>query len=117
VFQPSPRSRSSGFREVALIFDVTARVALGPVEVDDAGIQAMCRIEFAEHCAVQPLIGPHLTESAPPNTGVSRPAISIRCTPLPTPAHRFAAAGVLRSSNYTLYGDMSRRVMGGARIL
>src|SRR5437762_3070467 len=22
----------------------------------------MCRIEFAEHCAVQPLIGPHVTE-------------------------------------------------------
>jgi hypothetical protein len=48
--------------EVALIFDDTARVARGPIEVDDAGIQAMCRIEFAEHRAVQPLMGPHGTE-------------------------------------------------------
>src|SRR5205085_7541109 len=48
--------------EVALIFDVTARVARGPIEVDDTGIQAMCRIEFAEHRAVQPLISPHGTE-------------------------------------------------------
>src|ERR1700730_16619135 len=44
--------------EVALILDVPARVARGPVEVDDAGIQGMRRIEFAEHRAVQPLISP-----------------------------------------------------------
>ena len=31
--------------------------SIGPVEVDDTGIQAMCRIEFAEHGAVQPLVG------------------------------------------------------------
>jgi hypothetical protein len=32
--------------EVALILDVTMRVARGPIEVDDPDIQAMCRIEF-----------------------------------------------------------------------
>ena len=48
--------------EVALILDVTVRVARGSVEVDDAGIQVMCRVKFAEHRAVQPLIGPHGAE-------------------------------------------------------
>jgi hypothetical protein len=61
--QPFPRSRSSGLQnaEVTLILDVTVRVPR-PVEVDDAGIQAMCRIEFAEYYAMQPLIGPYGTE-------------------------------------------------------
>ena len=42
--------------EVALILDITVRVARGPIEVDDPGIQGMCRIEFAEYRAVQPFI-------------------------------------------------------------
>jgi hypothetical protein len=37
--------------EVALVFDVSVRVARGPIEVDDPDIQGMCRIEFAEYCA------------------------------------------------------------------
>jgi len=48
--------------EVALILDITVRVARGLVEVDDADIQRMCRIEFAEHDAVHPLIAPHGAE-------------------------------------------------------
>jgi hypothetical protein len=40
--------------EVALIRDVTVRVARGPIEVHDPDIQAVCRIEFAEYRAVQP---------------------------------------------------------------
>ena len=44
--------------EVALILDIAVRVARGPIEVDDPGIQGMCRIEFAEYRAVQALIGP-----------------------------------------------------------
>jgi len=42
--------------EVALILDVSVRVARGPIEVDDPDIQGMCRIEFAEYRAVQPVI-------------------------------------------------------------
>ena len=48
--------------EVALILDITMRVARGSVEVDDPRIQAMCRVEFPIYCAVQPLIGPDGTE-------------------------------------------------------
>src|SRR5215813_12882813 len=44
--------------EVALILDVSVRVARGPIEVDDPDIQGMCRIEFAEYRAVQPFIRP-----------------------------------------------------------
>ena len=44
--------------EVAAILDIALRIARGPVEVDDAGIQRMCRIEFAEQLAVQALIRP-----------------------------------------------------------
>ena len=33
--------------EVALILDVPVRVACSPVEVDDASIQVMCWVEFA----------------------------------------------------------------------
>src|SRR6516225_627701 len=44
--------------EVALGFDVSVRVERGPIEVDDPDIQGMCRIEFAEYCAVQPFIRP-----------------------------------------------------------
>src|SRR5215471_10750312 len=44
--------------EVALILDVAARVARGPIEIDDPDIQGMCRIEFAEYRAVQPFIRP-----------------------------------------------------------
>src|SRR5947207_9720080 len=84
--------------EVALIFDVTARVARGPIEVDDTGIQAMCRIEFAEHRAVQPLIGPTAPNSAPPNTGVFPSAISIRFTPPPAPMMSSRASSSLTGS-------------------
>jgi len=48
--------------KVALILDFTACVARGSVEVDDAGIQEMCPIEFPKHRAVQPLIGPRGAE-------------------------------------------------------
>ena len=44
--------------KVAPILDIAVRVARGPIEIDDAGIQRVCRIEFAEYCAVQALIGP-----------------------------------------------------------
>ena len=44
--------------KLAPILDIALRVARGPIEVDDAGIQGMCRIEFAEYRAVQALIGP-----------------------------------------------------------
>jgi hypothetical protein len=43
--------------EVAAILDIAPRVARGPIEVDDPGIQGICRIEFAEYRAVQALIG------------------------------------------------------------
>ena len=43
--------------KVAAILDIALRVARGPIEVDDPGIQRMCRIEFAEYRAVQALIG------------------------------------------------------------
>ena len=43
--------------EVAQVFDIAVRVARGPIEIDDPGIQGMCRIEFAEQRAVQALIG------------------------------------------------------------
>ena len=48
--------------EVAVILDVTARIAGSLVKVDDTGIQAMSRIEFAEHCAMQALIVSHTSE-------------------------------------------------------
>jgi hypothetical protein len=35
--------------EVALILDITVRIARGSVEVDDPRIQAMCRVEFPEY--------------------------------------------------------------------
>src|SRR3954463_4666715 len=43
--------------EVAAILDIAARVACSPIEIDDAGILRMCRIDFAEYRAVQMLIG------------------------------------------------------------
>src|SRR6516225_2081166 len=48
--------------KVAVILDVTARIANGAVKVDDTGIQGMCRIKFAEHCSMQPLIVSHTGE-------------------------------------------------------
>ena len=69
--------------EVAVILDVTARIAGSLVKVDDTGIQAMSRIEFTEHCAMQPLIVSHTSEFHTPNTGLSRSVISIRRTPPP----------------------------------
>src|SRR4051794_244875 len=43
--------------KVAPVLDTTPRIARGPIEVDDAGIQGMSGIEFTEYGAVQALIG------------------------------------------------------------
>src|SRR4051812_26721505 len=48
--------------EVAAILDIAPCIARGPVEVDDPGIQRVCRIDFAEYRAVQTLIGADGTE-------------------------------------------------------
>ena len=65
--------------EVALVFDIAVRVAFGPIEIDDSGIQGMRRIEFAEQRAVQALIGPDGGELRAADTKRCRGSRQSRC--------------------------------------
>src|SRR5262249_6142571 len=55
--------------EVALILNAAVRVARSSIEIDDTGIQGMCRIEFAEYRPVHPFIRPAGAEFRPAKPG------------------------------------------------